>query len=86
MQQNQNAPTMHTIWEFIYKQGFNIALLAFISWTFWGKVEILEKKLDDCQNSKLELIQTSLNQNTKAINELQTLITEIKDEKEAKKK
>jgi len=38
------------------KQGFSVFLLAIVTLYFYSRMEKLEKKLEDCQNEKTEIL------------------------------
>lgn len=38
------------------KQGFSVFLLALVTFYFYSRMERLEKKLEDCQKEKTEIL------------------------------
>ena len=64
------------IFEWISKQGATLTILGIITSALWTKYLDLEKKIENCQGQQIELLKTTVQENTNAWQEFSRTLRE----------
>lgn len=72
------AEFLKRILDLALKQGLSLTLMLVYGYYITGKVESLEKKVDNCQGEQIELLKTTIKENTEAFKSFTQEWKEIK--------
>lgn len=69
------------ILEYLMKQGPTLFIVCCVAYLFYDKTKELETKIDNCQGQQIELLKTTVQENTKAMSALADEIKENRNNK-----